>query len=161
MLSTANKIVDRETLRKECEKIHAAGLTIVTCNGSFDLFHYGHLCFLEEAKKQADVLVVGLNSDSSIKQYKSPVRPIICQEQRATLLSSIAIVSFVHIFDETTPMAFLEVVKPEVHVNGSEYGENCIEAPTVKKYGGRIHLMPKVAGLSTTGLIARIKALPE
>ena len=57
-------------------------------------------------------------------------------------------------------MPFLEVVKPNVHVNGSEYGEDCIEAPTVKKYGGRIHLMPKVAGLSTTGLIAKIKALP-
>ncbi|MBR5623868.1 adenylyltransferase/cytidyltransferase family protein [bacterium] len=160
MISTLSKIVDRETLGKECEKLRAEGKTIVTCNGSFDLFHYGHLCFLEEAKRQADVLIVGLNSDSSIKQYKSPLRPIICQEQRAALLSSIAIVSFVHIFDETVPMPFLEVVKPNVHVNGSEYGEDCIEAATVKKYGGRIHLMPKVAGLSTTGLIAKIKALP-
>jgi rfaE bifunctional protein nucleotidyltransferase chain/domain len=160
MISTLEKIVDRETLGAACEKLRAQGRTIVTCNGSFDLFHYGHLCFLEEAKKQADVLIVGLNSDSSIKQYKSPLRPVICQEQRAALLSALSIVSYVHIFDETVPMPFLEVVKPNVHVNGSEYGEDCIEAPTVKKYGGRIHLMPKVAGLSTTGLIAKIKALP-
>lgn len=160
MISTLEKIVDRETLGAACEKLRAQGRTIVTCNGSFDLFHYGHLCFLEEAKKQADVLIVGLNSDSSIKQYKSPLRPVICQEQRAALLSALSIVSYVHIFDETVPMPFLEVVKPNVHVNGLEYGEDCIEAPTVKKYGGRIHLMPKVAGLSTTGLIAKIKALP-
>ena len=156
MISTLEKIMYRETLGAACEKLRAQGRTIVTCNGSFDLFHYGHLCFLEEAKKQADVLIVGLNSDSSIKQYKSPLRPVICQEQRAALLSALSIVSYVHIFDETVPMPFLEVVKPNVHVNG----EDCIEAPTVKKYGGRIHLMPKVAGLSTTGLIAKIKALP-
>ncbi|MBR6462059.1 adenylyltransferase/cytidyltransferase family protein [bacterium] len=160
MLSTASKIVSREELAKCCEELRKEGKTIVTCNGSFDLFHYGHLCFLEEAKAQADVLIVGLNSDSSIKQYKSPLRPIIGQEQRAALLSALSIVSYVHIFDETVPMPFLEVVKPNVHVNGSEYGENCIEAPTVKKYGGRIHLMPKVAGLSTTGLIERIRTLP-
>jgi len=160
MLSTAFKIVGREELRKRCEELREAGKTIVTCNGSFDLFHYGHLCFLEEAKKQADVLIVGLNSDSSIKKYKSPDRPVITQDQRAALLSAMEIVGFVHIFDETDPIAFLEVVRPDVHVNGAEYGENCIEAPTVKKYGGRVHLMPKVAGLSTTGLIARIKQLP-
>lgn len=160
MLSTAFKIVGREELGKRCEELRKAGKTIVTCNGSFDLFHYGHLCFLEEAKKQADVLIVGLNSDSSIKKYKSPDRPVITQDQRAALLSAMEIVGFVHIFDETDPIAFLEVVKPDVHVNGAEYGENCIEAPTVKKYGGRVHLMPKVAGLSTTGLIARIKQLP-
>ena len=160
MLSTAFKIVGREELGKRCEELRKAGKTIVTCNGSFDLFHYGHLCFLEEAKKQADVLIVGLNSDSSIKKYKSPDRPVITQDQRAALLSAMEIVSFVHIFDETDPIAFLEVVRPDVHVNGAEYGENCIEAPTVKKYGGRVHLMPKVAGLSTTGLIARIKQLP-
>lgn len=160
MLSTAFKIVGREELAKRCEELRKAGKTIVTCNGSFDLFHYGHLCFLEEAKKQADVLIVGLNSDSSIKKYKSPDRPVITQDQRAALLSAMEIVGFVHIFDETDPIAFLEVVKPDVHVNGAEYGENCIEAPTVKKYGGRVHLMPKVAGLSTTGLIARIKQLP-
>lgn len=160
MLSTAFKIVGREELGKRCEELRKAGKTIVTCNGSFDLFHYGHLCFLEEAKKQADVLIVGLNSDSSIKKYKSPDRPVITQDQRAALLSAMEIVGFVHIFGETDPIAFLEVVKPDVHVNGAEYGENCIEAPTVKKYGGRVHLMPKVAGLSTTGLIARIKQLP-
>ena len=88
MLSTASKIVSREELAKRCEELRKEGKTIVTCNGSFDLFHYGHLCFLEEAKAQADVLIVGLNSDSSIKQYKSPLRPIIGQEQRAALLSA-------------------------------------------------------------------------
>lgn len=159
MTSTQSKIVSRDVLRARCAEFRAQGLTIVTCNGSFDLFHYGHLCFLEEAKAQADILVVGLNSDSSIKQYKSPDRPVIPQEQRAALLAALSIVSLVHIFDETVPMPFLEAVRPNVHVNGAEYGADCIEAPLIKEMGGRLHLMPKVAGLSTTGLIARIKAL--
>lgn len=159
MLTTKDKIVDRQELAHRCEEYRRHGLKIVTCNGSFDLFHYGHLCFLEEAKAQADILVVGLNSDSSIKQYKSPARPVITQSQRAALLSALQIVDLVHIFDETVPMPFLEVVRPDVHVNGAEYGADCIEAPLVKSFGGRIHLMPKVDGLSTTGLIARIKEL--
>ena len=72
MISTLSKIVDRETLGRECEKLRAQGKTIVTCNGSFDLFHYGHLCFLEEAKKQADVLVVGLNPTAPSSSTKAP-----------------------------------------------------------------------------------------
>lgn len=159
MISTLSKIVSRERLRTLCEEYRSNGKTIVTCNGSFDLFHYGHLCFLEEAKAQADILVVGLNSDASIKIYKSKDRPVIPQEQRAALLSALSIVSLVHIFDETVPMPFLEAVRPDVHVNGAEYGADCIEAPLIKSFGGRLHLMPKVAGLSTTGLIARIKEL--
>jgi rfaE bifunctional protein nucleotidyltransferase chain/domain len=158
-IDTLCKIVSREKLKEICDTLHAQGTAIVTCNGSFDLFHYGHLRFLQEAKTQGDVLIVGLNSDNSIRQYKDPSRPIIPQEQRAEILAALAIVDYVHIFDETVPMPFLETVRPAVHVNGAEYGEDCIEAETVKKHGGRIHLMPKVDGLSTTELIGRIKKL--
>ena len=154
------KIIARDKLETLCDALRTAGKSIVTCNGSFDLFHYGHLCFLREARRQGDVLIVGLNSDSSIKHYKNPNRPIIPQEQRAGILAALSVVDYVHIFDETVPMPFLEIVKPAVHVNGAEYGEDCIEAPTIRKNGGRLYLMPKVAGLSTTELIARIKALP-
>ena len=153
-------ITDRTELKKISARLRAAGKRIVTCNGSFDLFHYGHLCFLQEARRQGDVLIVGLNSDQSIKQYKHPSRPIIPQDQRAAILAALSLVDYVHIFDEPVPMPFLEAVQPAVHVNGAEYGENCIEAPLVKKYGGQIYVVPKVAGLSTTELIARIKGLP-
>lgn len=158
-IDTLSKIVSREKLKEICDALHARDASIVTCNGSFDLFHYGHLRFLQEAKAQGDVLIVGLNSDSSIRQYKDPSRPIIPQDQRAEIIAALALVDYVHIFDETVPMPFLETVRPAVHVNGAEYGEDCIEAETVKKHGGRIHLMPKVAGLSTTELIGRIKNL--
>ena len=155
---TLKKIVSREHLAGICTRLRREGVRIATCNGSFDLFHFGHLKFLEDARAQGDVLVVGLNSDRSVKEYKDPTRPIVPQDQRAQILAALAVVDYVHIFDETVPMPFLEVVRPQVHVNGAEYGVECIEAPLVRQHGGRIHLVPKVAGLSTTELIARIKA---
>ena len=157
IIDTHGKIVSREQLKKTCDELHARDTTIVTCNGSFDLFHYGHLRFLQEASSQGEILIVGLNSDSSIKQYKDPTRPVVSQERRAEILAALAIVDFVHIFDETIPMPFLEAVRPTVHVNGAEYGEECIEAETVKNNGGEIYLVPRVAGLSTTELIQKIK----
>ncbi len=153
------KIVDREKLAAICEKFRNEGKRIVTCNGSFDLFHFGHLTFLAEAKEQGDVLIVGLNSDSSIKKYKSEDRPIISEEARSQILAALEIVDYVHVFDETTPIAFLEVVKPDVHVNGEEYSEECIEAEAVKKNGGKIYLVKRKAGFSTTELIAKIKGM--
>lgn len=153
------KIVSRDELGRIAPALRAQGKTIVTCNGSFDLFHYGHLVFLLEARAQGDVLIVGINSDRSVKQYKSANRPMVPQDQRAAILAALEAVDYVHIFDETVPMPFLDVVKPQVHANGEEYGENCIEAETVRRNGGRIHLIKRVPGLSTTDLIKRIKTV--
>ncbi len=153
------KLVTRAALAGLGCRLRGEGRIIVTCNGSFDLFHFGHLHFLQTARAQGDVLVVGLNSDASIKQYKDPRRPVVPQDQRWQLLAALEIVDYVHIFDETVPMPFLEAIKPHVHVNGAEYGEECIEAATVRAVGGKLFLVPKVAGLSTTELIARIKKL--
>ncbi|NLF40512.1 adenylyltransferase/cytidyltransferase family protein [bacterium] len=152
-----DKIVSRDELARIAPALRAQGKTIVTCNGSFDLFHYGHLVFLLEARAQGDVLIVGINSDRSVKQYKSANRPMVPQDQRAAILAALETVDYVHIFDETVPMPFLDVVKPQVHANGEEYGEECIEAETVRRNGGRIHLIKRVPGLSTTDLIKRIK----
>jgi len=157
MTDTRNKIVDAARLAAISAQLHAAGKRLVTCNGSFDLFHYGHLHFLEFARAQGDVLIVGVNADCSVKQYKSAHRPIVPELQRARLLAALAVVDYVYIFPELVPMPFLEMVKPQVHVNGAEYGTACIEAPTVRQNGGQIVLVPKVEGLSTTALIARIK----
>ena len=153
------KIVTRAHLAEIAARLHAERKRIVTCNGSFDLFHYGHLKFLEEASQQGDVLIVGLNSDASVRQYKSANRPMVPQQQRAELLAALTLVDYVHLFDELVPMPFLEVVKPHVHANGEEYGENCIEAPTVKKFGGELYLVQRIPGLSTTELISRIKQI--
>jgi len=153
-----NKILDRKKLAIFCEKKRNEGKTIVTCNGSFDLFHFGHLTFLEEAKDQGDVLIVGLNSDSSIKEYKSKDRPIISEEARSQIIAAMEIVDSVYIFDELDPIDFIEIVKPDIHVNGAEYSSECIESEAVKNNGGKIYLVKRKAGFSTTELIARIKA---
>jgi rfaE bifunctional protein nucleotidyltransferase chain/domain len=139
-------------LRKQKKKI-------VSCNGSFDLFHIGHLRFLQESKDQGDILIVGLNSDSSIKRYKSPTRPIVAQEYRADILSALDCVDYVVIFNETNPIKLIQAIKPNVHCNGEEYGEDCIESAIVKKNGGKIHLIKKLKGFSTTELIEKIKTI--
>jgi D-glycero-beta-D-manno-heptose 1-phosphate adenylyltransferase len=148
------KIVDRSKLRELVEALRREGKKIVTANGSYDVLHYGHIRTLQEAKQQGDVLIVGLNSDSSIKQYKSALRPINTQDHRAELMVALDCVDYVFVFDDTVPMPFLEDVKPDVHCNGVEYGEECIEAETVKKYGGRIHLTGRY--FSTTQMIEKM-----
>jgi len=152
-----NQKKEKIKTKKEIEKI-AKGLKkknkkIVTCNGCFDILHPGHMYFLEQSKKQGDILVVGLNSDSSVKENKGPKRPINNERARAAVLSSLDMVDYVVIFDEKTPIKLLEAIKPDVHCNGEEYGYDCIEAPTVKKYGGKIHLIRNFGGFSTTKLI--------
>jgi D-glycero-beta-D-manno-heptose 1-phosphate adenylyltransferase len=125
-------------------------------NGSFDVLHSGHLHILSEARRQGDVLVVGLNSDASVRRYKGPDRPIVPERQRAEMLLALRMVDYVHVFDEADPIAFLEEVRPDVHVNGAEYGEDCVESETVRHRGGRLHLVDRIAGLSTSGLVGSV-----
>ena len=151
------KRIDPKLLEKEVEKIKSSGKTIATLNGSFDLLHAGHLQIIYEASLQADVLLVALNSDSSIKQYKSPLRPIIPLEYRLQMMSALGFVDYVTWFDETNPIELLKKIKPHVHINGAEYGENCIEADVVRSNGGKIHIVSLVPGLSTSQIIQKIK----
>lgn len=127
-----NKIEDQITILKK------AGKKIVTTNGAFDLLHVGHIRCLNFAKQQGDILVVGLNSDSSIKKYKSEKRPFFPENERAEILSSLACVDFVVIFNEETPLCFLDKVKPHIHVKGIEYKNNLLEKDLVEKNGGKI-----------------------
>jgi D-beta-D-heptose 7-phosphate kinase / D-beta-D-heptose 1-phosphate adenosyltransferase len=153
------RLLSRTQLAPLARALKAQGKRIVTLNGSFDLLHAGHVFILEQARAQGDVLIVGLNSDASVKRYKSPDRPIIGESDRAKMLLSLRCVDFVHVFDEDVPMPFLSEIKPDVHVNGSEYGPDCIEAPTVRQNGGRIHIVDKIPGLSTSAVLDRIRAL--
>ncbi len=151
-----SKMVERKDIAGLAETLRKQGKKIVTTNGSFDVMHAGHMRYLQKAKEQGDVLIVGLNSDSSIKQNKGENRPIIPQDQRAFMLSSIGFVDYVVIFEETDPRALLSEIKPDVHVNGAEYGGKCIEAETVKKNGGRLVLIERSDDLSTTEIVKRI-----
>lgn len=151
------RLVPRHALGQLASTLRAKGKRIVTINGSFDILHSGHLYILDEARQQGDVLIVGLNSDASVKTYKGPDRPIVPESDRAEMLLALRMVDYVHIFDETDPIAFLKAIQPDVHVNGAEYGENCIESDTVKRGGGRVHIVGRLPGLSTSRLVVSLQ----
>lgn len=155
----ACKFIAPEQLEEKVLSIKSQGKTIATLNGSFDLMHAGHLEIIYQASKQADCLIVALNSDCSIQKYKSQNRPIIDLDNRLKIMAALEFVDFVTWFSETDPCLLLEKIKPDVHVNGSEYGLNCIEADVVKNGGGKVVIVPIVAGLSTTSIVAKIKSL--
>lgn len=155
------KIIEPENLEIIVSRLKLGGNTIATLNGSFDLLHAGHLHIIYEASQAADVLIVALNSDASIKKYKSLERPIISLEYRLQMMAALEFVDFVTWFDETDPIDLLSRIKPNVHVNGAEYGEHCIEAQTVKLNGGKLHIVNLVPGLSTTAVLDKIYSLPK
>jgi rfaE bifunctional protein nucleotidyltransferase chain/domain len=150
------KWIDPSRLEERVQIVKGEGKTIATLNGSFDLLHAGHLHMIYEASQQADVLIVALNSDSSIRKYKSPLRPIVSLEYRLRMMAALEFVDYVTMFEETDPRTFLAKVKPHVHVNGAEYGVNCIEADVVLQNGGRLHIVELIPGLSTTMIIKKI-----
>lgn len=155
------KILTPEALSGKVAELKAAGNTIATLNGSFDLLHAGHLYILTEAAKQADILIVALNSDSSVRAYKGPSRPIVSLNHRLQLIASLEVVDFVTYFNEPDPRALLAIIRPDVHVNGAEYGDDCLEKETVLKYGGTIHLVDRIPTLSTSAIIDKIIKLEQ
>lgn len=151
------KWIPPKELESKVRDLRKNGKTIATLNGSFDLLHAGHLHIIYEASQLADVLIVALNSDSSIHHYKGKHLPIVPLVYRLEMLSAIGFVSYVTWFDELDPCSLLDEIKPDVHVNGIEYGENCIEAEVVKRNGGILHLTERLSGLATSDLIKKIK----
>jgi D-beta-D-heptose 7-phosphate kinase/D-beta-D-heptose 1-phosphate adenosyltransferase len=152
----ALRLIPRKSLGALAATLRAKGKRVVTINGSFDLLHRGHLHILNEARSQGDVLIVGVNSDASVRSLKGPTRPIIPARARAELLLALRVVDYVHIFDEPDPVAFLSELNPDVHVNGSEYGEDCIERDVVIRNGGRIHLVDRIAHESSSGIVSTL-----
>lgn len=151
------KLVEPERLEEEMKKLRAKKLSLATLNGSFDLLHAGHLYIIHEASKQADRLLVALNSDISVQRYKSPDRPIIPLEYRLEMMAALSFVDYVTWFDEMDPREILAKIKPDVHVNGAEYGTDCIEADVVKVHGGKLHLVNRIPTLATSAIIEKIK----
>ncbi len=152
------KLIKPSELEEFAKKIKETK-TLVSINGSFDLLHAGHLEILKKAKEQGDCLIVALNTDASIKRYKGESRPLIPLKYRLQMLSALSFVDHVTWFEEDDPRKVLSLIKPHVHVNGSEYGEECLEAKTVQDNGGKIHIVQLIPGLSTSQIIEKIKGL--
>ena len=153
------KYVDPKTLEEKVNALRTDGKTIATLNGSFDLLHAGHLYIITQAAKQADVLFLLLNSDKSIQKYKSADRPIISLKHRLEMAAALEAVSFVSFFDEVDPCTILSKIRPDVHVNSEEYGNDCIEAKTVRSFGGKMYLVDRIDGLSSSAIIEKIQEI--
>ena len=151
------KLIEPQHLEEKCGALRARHLTIATLNGSFDLLHAGHLYIIYQASLQADRLMVALNTDRSIQEYKSKERPIVPLQYRLEMIAALEFVDYVTWFDEADPRAILQKIQPDVHVNGAEYGENCVEGEVVKECGGRLHLVDRIPTLATSSLIEKIK----
>jgi len=152
------KIKTKKEIAKIINDLKKKNKVIVTTNGSFDILHSGHVASLEIAKSKGDLLVVALNSDKSVKSYKSNDRPIIPQKERARMLAALEAVDFVVLFDEPDPRDILEAIKPHIHVKAKS-GYEGIEQEVVEKNGGKIVLIDHVGNFSTTNLINKILML--
>ncbi len=135
---------------------------LVFTNGCFDLLHPGHVDLLQRSRALGDRLIVGLNSDESVRTLKGPTRPVWNEQERAAMLLALRCVDQVVIFNERTPARLIEDLRPDVLVKGGDWPEHkIVGAKTVLKYGGEVHSLPLVEGYSTTSLIARLQALSQ
>lgn len=133
------------------------GKILVTTNGCFDIIHAGHIQYLSEAARLGDILVVGVNCDRVVRKLKGEGRPLQNEQDRATIVGSLRMVDHAFIFSEDDPRAFLEILRPDIHVKGGDYSEEIIERPVVEKFGGKIRIVPYLDGRSTTSLVNKIK----
>lgn len=155
-LHAEEKIVSRERLLSRVAAWRAGGERVVFTNGCFDLLHVGHISLLEQARRKGDRLVVGLNSDDSVRRVKGAMRPIVGENERARILAALSAVDAVVIFNESTPLSLIEAIRPDVLVKGGDYTqETVVGAREVRAWGGRVELIPLVAGVSTSRLIAK------
>jgi D-beta-D-heptose 7-phosphate kinase/D-beta-D-heptose 1-phosphate adenosyltransferase len=155
----AAKVVGLPHLLTELESRRARGQKIAFTNGCFDVLHAGHVQYLAEARRQADCLIVAVNSDESVRQLKGPTRPLNAVEARALVLAGLQDVDYVTIFADATPSTVIEAVRPDVLVKGADYKKSdVVGADLVESYGGRVHLAGLRDGFSTTSLIERMKA---
>ncbi len=153
------QVVKREDITKLVADLKAQGKTIVTTNGCFDILHVGHVRYLQATKAFADVMIVCLNSDVSVKKIKGPDRPINNENDRAEILCALECVDYVVLFDESSPVDLLCEIKPDVYTKGADYTiETLPEAKPVMQNGGRVEFISFVEGKSTTNVIKKIGA---
>jgi D-beta-D-heptose 7-phosphate kinase/D-beta-D-heptose 1-phosphate adenosyltransferase len=157
MLRTSHTILKLEELKKIVSLAKSTGKTIVFTNGCFDIIHGGHIEFLQKAKAMGDLLVVGLNSDASVRELKGEGRPIKSERERANIISALKYVDYITIFDDDTPEEVIREVQPDILVKGDDYKiDEVVGREIVEGYGARVELIPIVHGLSTTGTVEKI-----
>ena len=151
-------LVARKDIAKFCEILRQGGQKVVFTNGCFDILHAGHVAYLEAAKAQGDVLVLGLNTDESVRRLKGPERPINSELDRAKVVGALKSVDYVVLFGEQTAETVIAEVKPDVYVKGGDYTLDTLpEAKIVQSYGGKVAFIDMVEGRSTTNIINKIK----
>lgn len=152
-------LVERQDIAKFCEILRKGGQKVVFTNGCFDILHAGHVTYLEAAKAQGDVLVLGLNTDASVRRLKGPERPINNELDRAKVVGALKSVDYVVFFGEQTAEAVIAEVKPDIYVKGGDYTLDTLpEAKIVQSYGGKVAFIDMVEGRSTTNIINKIKS---
>lgn len=150
-------LLKKEEMEAVIKELKKNGKIVAFTNGCFDILHVGHLRYLCEAKSKGDILIVGLNSDNSVKRLKGEKKPYVPQEERAEMLLGLKPVDYVVFFDEDTPVELIEVLKPNVHIKGGDYTkETLIETEVVEKNGGKVEIVSLVEGKSTTNIIAAV-----
>ena len=155
-----NKILERNALKNELEELRKKGKKIAFTNGCFDILHVGHVRYLREAKKTADVLVLALNSDSSVRSIKGEKRPLMNENERAEILAALEFIDFITIFEELTPLELICCLKPDILIKGGDWPEEkVVGREEVKKWGGRVAIIPEIEGKSTTNIVEKIKKL--
>ena len=152
-----SKIKNKKELKTVIDKLRKQGKRIAFTNGCFDLLHYGHIKYLQDAKRSADILVLGLNSDVSVNKIKGKNRPLNKQDDRARVLSALSCADYVCIFSQPTPLKLIELVRPDILIKGGDWKiDKIVGADFVKSYGGKVKVIPYLKGYSTTGLIKKI-----
>jgi rfaE bifunctional protein nucleotidyltransferase chain/domain len=158
MINTASKIVSLEEATVLVDKWKLQGETIVFTNGCFDIVHIGHVDYLEKARNLGSKLVLGLNTDHSIRRIKGEKRPIVAENARARIMAALGFVDAVILFEEDTPLRLIQTIKPDILVKGDDYMvENIIGADFVIENGGKVETIPLVKGFSTSNIIEKIK----
>lgn len=156
--SVEDKIMSREALAHVCAGWRVKGYKIVFTNGCFDILHQGHIQLLLAAAEQGHKLVMGLNTDASVKRLKGEQRPLNDEYSRALVMASQLYVDAVVLFDEDTPLELIEIIKPDVLVKGGDYTpETVVGNDFVRSYGGNVVIVPTVKGFSTTAIINRMQ----
>ncbi|MEO6707275.1 MAG: D-glycero-beta-D-manno-heptose 1-phosphate adenylyltransferase [Ginsengibacter sp.] len=153
----SQRILSAENIKQEVKRIRLKSKTIVFTNGVFDILHEGHIAVLSEAASFGDVLIVGINSDDSVKKLKGESRPINNEHSRALIIASLIMVDYVIIFNEETPLELIKIIKPDVLVKGGDYKpETIVGSKEVLDAGGSIEIIPVREGFSTTEIIKKI-----
>ncbi len=152
-----NKITDMNNLVRNLNTLRKSGKSIVFTNGCFDILHAGHVRYLTEAKSKGDILVLGLNSDKSVRLIKGEKRPVVCHDQRAEVLAGLWCVDFITVFDEPDPLELIQTIKPDILIKGADWSEeNIIGSDFVKANGGKVERISVVPDISTSRIIQDI-----